>query len=117
MNGTPKSNHSCRITSQAPLILISRQGTQRPLHCGESDNLMNQLSNSIGSREHLQETIRSTRHLRTLKASHLRTLQTSHPRTEKPRHPRTKSGHPRTLMLGTTKLRFHEMQKTILRAR
>jgi hypothetical protein len=102
MNGTPKSNHSCRITSQAPLILISRQGTQRPLHCGESDNLMNQLSNSIGSREHLQETIRSTRHLRTLKASHLRTLQTSHPRTEKPRHPRTKSGHPRTLMLGTS---------------
>ena len=44
----------------------------------------------------------STRHLRTLKASHLRTLQTSHPRTEKPRHPRTKSGHPRTLMLGTS---------------
>ena len=59
MNGTPKSNHSCRITSQAPLILISRQGTQRPLHCGESDNLMNQLSSSIGSREHLQETIPS----------------------------------------------------------
>ena len=54
---------------------------------------------------------RSTRHLRTLKASHLRTLQPSHPRTEKPRHPRTKSGHPRTLMLGTTKLRFHENAK------
>ena len=49
---------------------------------------------------------RSTRHLRTLKASHLRTLQTSHPRTEKPRHPRTKSGHPRTLMLGTSHFGF-----------
>ena len=48
----------------------------------------------------------STRHLCTLKASHLRTLQTSHPRTEKPRHPRTKSGHPRTLMLGTSHFGF-----------
>ena len=48
----------------------------------------------------------STRHLRTLKASHLRTLQTSHPRTEKPRHPRTKSGHPRTLRLGTSHFGF-----------
>ena len=41
MNGTPNSCHSCRITSQAPLILIGRQGTQRPLHCGKSDNLIN----------------------------------------------------------------------------
>ena len=48
----------------------------------------------------------STRHLRTLKASHLRTLQTSHLRTEKPRHPRTKSGHPRTLRLGTSHFGF-----------
>ena len=49
---------------------------------------------------------RSTRHLRTLKASHLRTLQTSHLRTEKPRHPRTKSGHPRTLRLETSHFGF-----------
>ena len=55
---------------------------------------------------HGDEWLRSTRHLRTLKASHLRTLQTSHPRTEKPRHPRTKSGHPRTLMLGTSHFGF-----------
>ena len=36
----------------------------------------------------------------------MRTLQTSHPRTEKPGHPRTKSGHPRTLMLGTSHVGF-----------
>ena len=58
---------------------------------------------SLGAAEELvSQEERSTRHLRTLKASHLRTLQTSHLRTEKPRHPRTKSGHPRTLMLGTS---------------